>query len=89
MQTVVPVSTKVTPAAGRRQWCVPKPGADEMMLQENIDFACGQEGVDCAAIRPGGGASIRRFMRLQSITSQKALVPVARAAVPVARAQRA
>jgi hypothetical protein len=25
-----------------------------MMLQENIDFACGQEGVDCAAIRPGG-----------------------------------
>ena len=54
MQTVVPVSTKVTPAAGRRQWCVPMPGADEMMLQENIDFACGQEGVDCAAIRAGG-----------------------------------
>ncbi|PUZ49556.1 hypothetical protein GQ55_7G335000 [Panicum hallii var. hallii] len=61
-ETVVPVSTKLTPAAGqgaaaaagRRQWCVPKPAADEMMLQENIDFACGQEGVDCAAIRPGG-----------------------------------
>jgi len=59
------VSAKVTPApsspgaaaapaAGRRQWCVPKPAADEMVLQENIDFACGQEGVDCAAIRPGG-----------------------------------
>ncbi|CAN6269798.1 unnamed protein product [Urochloa humidicola] len=64
-ETVVPVSTKVTPAAapgqegaavatGGRQWCVPKPAADEMMLQENIDFACGQEGIDCAAIRPGG-----------------------------------
>ncbi|CAN6236697.1 unnamed protein product [Urochloa humidicola] len=68
-ENVVPVSTKVTPAAapgqdqegaatatttGGRQWCVPKPQADEMMLQENIDFACGQEGVDCAAIRPGG-----------------------------------
>lgn len=25
-----------------------------MVLQENIDFACGQEGVDCTAIRPGG-----------------------------------
>ncbi|CAL5070844.1 unnamed protein product [Urochloa decumbens] len=59
-ETVVPVSTKVTPAApeagetGQRQWCVPKPAADEMMLQENIDFACGQEGIDCAAIRPAG-----------------------------------
>jgi hypothetical protein len=41
-------------AATGRQWCVPKAAADEMMLQENIDFACGQEGVDCAAIRPGG-----------------------------------
>ena len=37
-----------------RQWCVPTPAADEMVLQENIDFACSQEGVDCAAIRPGG-----------------------------------
>jgi hypothetical protein len=63
MQIVEPVSTKVTPpspdqgepaAAAGRQWCVPKAAADEMMLQENIDFACGQEGVDCAAIRPGG-----------------------------------
>jgi hypothetical protein len=66
MQIVEPVSTKVTPpspdqgepaaaaAATGRQWCVPKAAADEMMLQENIDFACGQEGVDCAAIRPGG-----------------------------------
>nr|TKW23838.1 hypothetical protein SEVIR_3G013300v2 [Setaria viridis] len=61
-EVVEPVSTKVTPAPGQeatpaatgRQWCVPKPAADEMMLQENIDFACGQEGIDCAAIRPGG-----------------------------------
>ncbi|KAK3143336.1 hypothetical protein QOZ80_4AG0299110 [Eleusine coracana subsp. coracana] len=37
-----------------RQWCVPKPAADELMLQDNIDFACAQDGVDCAAIRPGG-----------------------------------
>ncbi|KAF8659969.1 hypothetical protein HU200_058051 [Digitaria exilis] len=53
-----PVSAKATPAPagqlGARQWCVATPGADEMMLQENIDFACGQEGIDCAAIRPGG-----------------------------------
>lgn len=33
---------------------MPEPAADEMVLQENIDFACGQKGVDCTAIRPGG-----------------------------------
>lgn len=58
-ETVGPVSTKVTPApdsraADVRRWCVPKPAADEMVLQVNIDFVCGQVGIDCAAIRPGG-----------------------------------
>lgn len=58
-QTVGPVSAKVTPApdsraADVRRWCVPTPAADEMVLQENIDFVCGQGGIDCAAIRPGG-----------------------------------
>ncbi|KAG8044030.1 hypothetical protein GUJ93_ZPchr0458g22313 [Zizania palustris] len=36
------VSTKVTPApeaAEGRRWCVAKPAADEVALQENIDFA--------------------------------------------------
>ncbi|XP_062227173.1 glucan endo-1,3-beta-glucosidase-like [Phragmites australis] len=55
-ETVAPVSAKVAPASGptARRWCVPKPAADEMVLQENIDFVCGQEGIDCSAIRPGG-----------------------------------
>ncbi|KAL6651772.1 hypothetical protein ACP70R_010697 [Stipagrostis hirtigluma subsp. patula] len=56
-ETMEPVSAKMTPAAAAaagRRWCVPKPAADEMALQENIDFACAQEGVDCGAIRPGG-----------------------------------
>uniref|UniRef100_A0A0A9DGD8 X8 domain-containing protein n=1 Tax=Arundo donax TaxID=35708 RepID=A0A0A9DGD8_ARUDO len=59
-ETVEPVSMKVKPAPGPgpaaviRRWCVPKLAADEMVLQENIDFACGQEGIDCSAIRPGG-----------------------------------
>lgn len=51
-ETVEPVSAKATPPP--RQWCVPKPAADQLMLQDNIDFACAQDGVDCAAIRPGG-----------------------------------
>ncbi|EEE61922.1 hypothetical protein OsJ_16662 [Oryza sativa Japonica Group] len=57
------VGTKVTPAPapalapaedGRRRWCVPKPAADEVALQVNIDFVCGQGGIDCGAIRAGG-----------------------------------
>ncbi|KAG8043959.1 hypothetical protein GUJ93_ZPchr0458g22698 [Zizania palustris] len=51
------VSTKVTPApeaAEGRRWCVAKPAADEVALQENIDFVCGQGSIDCGAIRAGG-----------------------------------
>uniref|UniRef100_A0ACD5UF22 Uncharacterized protein n=1 Tax=Avena sativa TaxID=4498 RepID=A0ACD5UF22_AVESA len=65
---VGPVSSKITPAlaapapapdttaadSGGRRWCVPTPAADAAVLQENIDFACGQGGIDCGAIRPGG-----------------------------------
>jgi hypothetical protein len=67
---VGPVSSKVTPAAaasvpapapdataadsGGRRWCVPAPAADAAVLQENIDFVCGQGGIDCSAIRLGG-----------------------------------
>uniref|UniRef100_A0A0D9WBB1 glucan endo-1,3-beta-D-glucosidase n=1 Tax=Leersia perrieri TaxID=77586 RepID=A0A0D9WBB1_9ORYZ len=53
------VGTKVTPPAPEavpegRRWCVPKPAADEVVLQVNIDFVCGQGDIDCGAIRPGG-----------------------------------
>lgn len=67
---VGPVSSKVTPAvaapvpapapdataadSGGRRWCVPAPAADAAVLQENIDFVCGQGGIDCSAIRLGG-----------------------------------
>lgn len=45
----------VAPAAAvAGAWCVPKEGATETELQENLDFACGQEGVDCRPIQPGG-----------------------------------
>ncbi|XP_020576388.1 glucan endo-1,3-beta-glucosidase 7-like isoform X2 [Phalaenopsis equestris] len=41
-------------AAALGGWCVPKEGVTEEELQENLDFACGQEGVDCSSIQPGG-----------------------------------
>ncbi|KAI0527190.1 hypothetical protein KFK09_002789 [Dendrobium nobile] len=42
------------PAVAAGGWCVPKEGATEEELQANLDFACGQQGVDCLPIQPGG-----------------------------------
>ncbi|GLJ46674.1 hypothetical protein SUGI_0983680 [Cryptomeria japonica] len=46
------------PAKGGRQagaiWCIAKPSADPSVLQESLDFACGQGGADCSAIHQGG-----------------------------------
>ena len=36
-----------------KRWCVPKPNADVMALQENIEYGCAQ-GIDCNPIQPGG-----------------------------------
>ncbi|KAJ4773712.1 hypothetical protein LUZ62_036392 [Rhynchospora pubera] len=38
--------------ANVKQWCIPKPNTDKMMLQGNIDFACSE--VNCHPIQPGG-----------------------------------
>lgn len=37
------------------RWCVPKEDVTvESRLQRNVDYACGQPGVDCRKIQPGG-----------------------------------
>ncbi|KAL6893627.1 hypothetical protein ACP4OV_007725 [Aristida adscensionis] len=47
-----------TPAGGAAKggggWCVAREGATEAELQEDLDYACAQVGVDCGAIQPGG-----------------------------------
>lgn len=35
-------------------WCVPKQGVSDAQLQADLDYACGQPGVDCGPIQPGG-----------------------------------
>jgi hypothetical protein len=35
-------------------WCVAKPTVSEKKLQEAMDYACGQDGVDCQEIATGG-----------------------------------
>lgn len=43
----------VAPIAGRKKWCVAKPGASAQALQANIDYVC-SKGVDCKPIQAGG-----------------------------------
>ncbi|KAI5074654.1 hypothetical protein GOP47_0010615 [Adiantum capillus-veneris] len=38
---------------GQKVWCVGKPAAEDTYLRKNIDYACGQEGVDCRLIQQG------------------------------------
>lgn len=42
-----------TPAVGGKKWCVPKAGASDAALQNNINYVCSQ-GIDCQPIQPGG-----------------------------------
>ena len=39
---------------GGKVWCIAKPSVDEVTLMGNIVYACGEGGVNCAAIQPGG-----------------------------------
>ncbi|KAG1359579.1 glucan endo-1,3-beta-glucosidase [Cocos nucifera] len=51
---VNPVMTPANPMpTDVKRWCVPKPSADVMALQENIEYVCAQ-GIDCNPIQPGG-----------------------------------
>ncbi|KAL8168172.1 hypothetical protein V2J09_009674 [Rumex salicifolius] len=43
-----------TPTATTQGWCVPKQGISDAQLQPALDYACGQQGVDCGPIQPGG-----------------------------------
>ncbi|XP_057995793.1 major pollen allergen Ole e 10 isoform X1 [Hevea brasiliensis] len=39
---------------GQGMWCIAKPSTEASTLFRNIDFSCGQSGVDCSPIQPGG-----------------------------------
>ncbi|XP_011014830.1 PREDICTED: major pollen allergen Ole e 10-like [Populus euphratica] len=36
------------------RWCIAKPSAYNFELLRNIEYSCGQNGVDCGQIQPGG-----------------------------------
>ncbi|WOL15388.1 glucan endo-1,3-beta-glucosidase 7 [Canna indica] len=46
-----------------RGWCVPREGATDAELQANLDYACGQPGVDCGPIQEGGACYLPNTVR--------------------------
>eukprot|EP01018_Ginkgo_biloba_P016444 Gb_37274 [translate_table: standard] len=55
-----PIYTPLTPPKssngghGSAIWCIAKPNADPSVLQESLDFSCGQGGAECSSIHQGG-----------------------------------
>ncbi|KAL3525606.1 hypothetical protein ACH5RR_013978 [Cinchona calisaya] len=48
------VAAPVASVRRRGLWCVAKPSVPPETLQEALDYACGQGGANCEAIRPSG-----------------------------------
>ncbi|KAE8700168.1 O-Glycosyl hydrolases family 17 protein [Hibiscus syriacus] len=46
--------TPTTPAPSAKNFCAPKVDVSDAQLQSNLDYACGQGGIDCTPIQPGG-----------------------------------
>lgn len=44
-----------TTTGGASTWCVAKPATSDALLQQSLQFACGEGGADCKHIQPGGG----------------------------------
>ncbi|CAL9193955.1 glucan endo-1,3-beta-glucosidase 7-like [Musa acuminata AAA Group] len=55
--------TSVPRAAAAKGWCVPREGATDAELQANLDYACGQPGVDCRPIQEGGACYLPNTVR--------------------------
>ncbi|KAJ8772666.1 hypothetical protein K2173_027843 [Erythroxylum novogranatense] len=52
--SVTPLPNSPLPSPKKGAWCVPKSGVSDAQLQANLDYVCGQQGVDCSPIQPGG-----------------------------------
>ncbi|XP_008783477.2 LOW QUALITY PROTEIN: glucan endo-1,3-beta-glucosidase 7 [Phoenix dactylifera] len=68
---------KRSPAAAATGWCVPKEGATDEELQANLDYACGQAGVDCGPIQPGGACYEPNTLRSHAAYAMNQLYQVA------------
>ncbi|RWW59858.1 hypothetical protein BHE74_00033181, partial [Ensete ventricosum] len=52
-QATAPVQTLNPTPSDSKRWCIPKPNTDVLLLQQNVEYVCGQ-GIDCTPIQPGG-----------------------------------
>ncbi|XP_059667263.1 glucan endo-1,3-beta-glucosidase [Cornus florida] len=59
------------PGSKRKQWCLPKTGASEEALQNNIDYVCGL-GLDCRPIQEGGACFLPDNVRAHAAYAMNA-----------------
>ncbi|CAL9183710.1 unnamed protein product [Musa hybrid cultivar] len=52
-QATAPVQTLNPTPSDSKRWCIPKPNTDVLLLQQNVEYVCGQ-GIDCTPIQSGG-----------------------------------
>ena len=52
-QATAPVQTLNPTPSDSKRWCIPKPNTDVLLLQQNVEYICGQ-GIDCTPIQSGG-----------------------------------
>lgn len=75
----VPVPSYVTPPTSpasmsppnRKQWCLPKAGADPDALQRNIDYICGL-GLDCRPMQEDGACFLPNTVRAHAAYAMNA-----------------
>ncbi|KAJ3685408.1 hypothetical protein LUZ61_014572 [Rhynchospora tenuis] len=58
-------------------WCVPRDGVGDAQLQEDLDYACAQQGVDCGPIQPGGACYEPNTVRSHATYAMNQLYQVA------------
>ncbi|KAL1225200.1 Glucan endo-1,3-beta-glucosidase 1 [Cardamine amara subsp. amara] len=51
---VAPPVVSNSPSIPGQSWCVARPGASPISLQQALDYACGLGGADCSQIQQGG-----------------------------------
>ncbi|GAV82835.1 Glyco_hydro_17 domain-containing protein/X8 domain-containing protein [Cephalotus follicularis] len=72
--TPAPVIAQVRPVPGseRKQWCLPKFGAETEALQRNIDYVCGLRMVDCRPIQEDGPCFLPNTVRAHAAYAMNA-----------------
>lgn len=75
--TAPPQSGNSSNSPTSNMWCVPKNDVSDPELQSALDYACGQQSVDCGPIQPGGACYEPNTLRSHAAFAMNQLYQVA------------